>query len=452
MLAAVAAVAAVAEGCRGDLGPGAQTETGGTTSDGTGSTGGTTLTTGSDATGSESSSTTSDDSSAGTSGSGTSTATSGSTTTTGPPAQCGNGMTETSEECDDGNLVAGDGCSAVCLDETLACEPRVVGSFPTTINLVTAADGYAYFTDADGNANLFLVDMSDPTLPTYVNQIATAGDNFVMRYQNGHVFMGGFMPSVTAVDVSDPATPSISDTLPLAGDPAETFEINATVAYIARDNGISIVNIVNPAALQDLGGFTTPGEFMPYYTGVAVHQTRAYAHAVMIGVFDVANPTLPTHVSTLMDPGMPGVLRASGDGSHLYGTTCDGELLVYDVTDDANPARLVNATGGPSVCSQMLEARGDFVYAADQDEGVTVWDVTDASTPKVATTFFLGGSTDSLVLSPTHVYATDAVGMQVLADLPGYCTARCGNSVIEYPEICDDGNLTNGDGCAADCG
>jgi cysteine-rich repeat protein len=34
-----------------------------------------------------------------------------------PESTCGNGMQEHAEQCDDGNTVAGDGCSASCQDE-----------------------------------------------------------------------------------------------------------------------------------------------------------------------------------------------------------------------------------------------------------------------------------------------------------------------------------------------
>ena len=32
---------------------------------------------------------------------------------------CGNGVIEPTETCEDGNAVSGDGCSAICLNETL---------------------------------------------------------------------------------------------------------------------------------------------------------------------------------------------------------------------------------------------------------------------------------------------------------------------------------------------
>src|SRR5262249_62025396 len=46
-----------------------------------------------------------------------------------PPAQCGNGVVDGAEECDDGGTADGDGCSATCqLENTSA----VCAGMPTT--------------------------------------------------------------------------------------------------------------------------------------------------------------------------------------------------------------------------------------------------------------------------------------------------------------------------------
>jgi cysteine-rich repeat protein len=51
-------------------------------------------------------------------------------TTTQPPGPvhvCGNGVLEAGEECDDGNILSGDGCSAICKIETLAGDTEPTG-------------------------------------------------------------------------------------------------------------------------------------------------------------------------------------------------------------------------------------------------------------------------------------------------------------------------------------
>ena len=70
----------------------------------------------------------------------------GDTTTPGcvDEERCGNGVVDESEECDDGNNQAGDGCSAECRDESAACttltgcwiaQPPYVGQMMTIVHL-----------------------------------------------------------------------------------------------------------------------------------------------------------------------------------------------------------------------------------------------------------------------------------------------------------------------------
>src|SRR5687768_5483170 len=51
----------------------------------------------------------------------TTSGTTGTTDTSGAPAECGNGILEPGEACDDGNLVDGDGCESSCQPGDLLC-------------------------------------------------------------------------------------------------------------------------------------------------------------------------------------------------------------------------------------------------------------------------------------------------------------------------------------------
>ena len=48
-----------------------------------------------------------------------------------PPSVCGNNVVQSLEQCDDGNLVTGDGCNASCLRETNAFTPQALVVDPT---------------------------------------------------------------------------------------------------------------------------------------------------------------------------------------------------------------------------------------------------------------------------------------------------------------------------------
>src|SRR5947207_6482614 len=61
------------------------------------------------------------------------------------PATCGNGVAEGAEECDDGNTVSGDGCSATCqLENTSAICAGIPAVSGTAIEAVPVASGLAH--------------------------------------------------------------------------------------------------------------------------------------------------------------------------------------------------------------------------------------------------------------------------------------------------------------------
>src|SRR5438552_11245030 len=60
-------------------------------------------------------------------------------------ATCGNGVVEGTEECDDGNTVSGDGCSASCqLENTSAICAGIPTVSGTAIKAVLVASGLAH--------------------------------------------------------------------------------------------------------------------------------------------------------------------------------------------------------------------------------------------------------------------------------------------------------------------
>ena len=62
------------------------------------------------------------------------------------PAVCGNGDKESPEECDDGNVVNGDGCSSTCMTEQIqqVCMPNQYACEGTTAKKQCKADGSGY--------------------------------------------------------------------------------------------------------------------------------------------------------------------------------------------------------------------------------------------------------------------------------------------------------------------
>jgi uncharacterized delta-60 repeat protein len=101
-------------------------------------------------------STTDDESTSTTTDDGSTTTTTSMSSTTNSPPECGNGVTEPPEECDDGNDVSGDGCEPDCTlsTDTMLWELVVAGEAGVVDR------GHGITTDAEGNIYVigFIVD------------------------------------------------------------------------------------------------------------------------------------------------------------------------------------------------------------------------------------------------------------------------------------------------------
>ncbi len=116
-----------------------------------------------------------------------------------------------------------------------------------------------------------------------------------------------------------------------------------------------------------------------------------------------------------MFPSYDGIASAP---NRVYASV-DGQLGAFDISDPFDPALLgtVSMAGGGGGPLRVTDDGSYVVNHPGQD----------------------------------YLYVIENGTVHLLADLPGYCEAVCGNGSVEYPEACDDGDLESGDECDADC-
>lgn len=89
---------------------------------------------------------------------------------------CGNGTLEVGESCDDGNLRAGDGCSAQCIPEQEQSAPTEETCYPLGIQLKTKQvnDKYYLYRNGFENVKEYIVYRSDQAV-TSLEQMQVIG-------------------------------------------------------------------------------------------------------------------------------------------------------------------------------------------------------------------------------------------------------------------------------------
>lgn len=381
----------------------------------------------------------------------------GEETTTGGPAACGDGTTDDGEECDDGDLESGDGCSAACLDETNFCDPRLVGALggnSTVLRLAVSGD-VLFARMIGGATRIESVDVSDPENPSLISTFAPNPEDYPnwdpldILVEGTHLWTSGNNPEFISVDVSDPADmmldfiagPNFSDGhIAILGD--RLYEAHSVGEQLRG------WNISDPSSPMQLASIGNPSRV---FDDVAGFGDRVIAlNGGQLEIWDVSLPAVPVFEGDLLGGSWGGTRRTvANDDTVAIAAGSNPEVTLVDYSNPNAPA--VAGTLDEDGAVADLGIRDDFLYVPITN-GLRVYDVSNPDDPVQAGSYLeIEVYGTAIGLGDDHVFLGTESGLRILADMPGFCDPRCGNSTVEYPEECDDGNLDDGDGCSSTC-
>ncbi|MCK6546008.1 DUF4215 domain-containing protein [Myxococcota bacterium] len=336
---------------------------------------------------------------------------------------CGNGLVDVGEQCDDGALADGDGCSATC---TFEVEGTVVSGTGAIVSTTLGAAGqYTVIpvtTTLPGQAiTVVAADPGGAACTLVDTALELRGPSFELL---GAVTGGG--PSGAAGECARIAVVSDAFATNLAvgtyyvvviAESAAPEPIEADVEILDAACGNGVVETLAAEECDDDGtaagdgcsatcrfepfaSITLPGGPQTITTSVdTVGMRRAFELVVTSEVFLRAETFAPTVIAG-----------------------CDSADTIL---------RLQTASGG---------TLGD-----DDDDGVGGC---SRITPRDPFARLAAGR----YLLTIGDFGDDAAIAQLALVVEGRAAGTCGNGVREAPEGCDDGGTTSGDGCSASCG
>lgn len=337
---------------------------------------------------------------------------------------CGNDIFDVTEECEDGNTDAGDGCSATCefeINPTVVSPPGATAS----VNLGTATSFSLIQVEVTVDGQSIGAVAADAPGATACNTIDT-----VMQFGNadlellGTVYDGG--PTGTAGDCAA--------ILPAVDDFAANLEVGTYFILVSNETGVGTGNV-----------------------------------DVVITVNNAAcgNSIVETLAGEACDDGN----TASGDGCD---SVCIFEPVGIASLPSATPITFTNAIVPASqvdvfrldVASDLYLTAETFAPASPNCSADTVMRLYDSTMTELGSSDDEGISTCSLINFAAFDFALLTTGTYYISieeyDLNNEIAAYslvissvpanvCGNGVAEGAEGCDDGNLVPNDGCSATC-
>ena len=265
------------------------------------------------------------------------------------------------------------------------------------IAAVTARQNFLYYTQYSmpGPWGVYSVNITDPANPVFGPGTDTGPYPQDIAISGEYAFVAN-MNYITSLHVLEPYEISWVDTLQI--DHADQIKTAGNYAYLNSYNGLSIVNISNPADLTLVGEVSFPGDFLILDQHVndiyaAIRFTPQYDEAILrISVTDPANPTITGRYD------MPGFCEDMFlAGNYAYVANGTSGLRVIDVSDPEHP----EARGNIDIQSQAIDVFIDsqYAYLVAKHEGLLIYDISNPVAPVQV------GSWDTLAQDePAYVY------------------------------------------------
>jgi hypothetical protein len=305
--------------------------------------------------------------------------------------------------------------------------PTLVGQWSAgPADAVAAAGSYAYFSSG---ANFVVADIGNPASPTVIGSLALPGpaNRIVLSGSVAYVAMGD--AGLAVIDVTDPTHPA--QVGQLAG-PAYDVAASGTNVFVAAGE-LLVFDASNPAALAQVGSLSVPYYNAAGYTSVVTGATNV----VMASAPIAEGPYGPTgwvDVVLVTDPSHPAIVGRLGEAvGNGYGgswnVTAAGTLAlvsdswlgndwleVWDVSRPSTPVQVgIYGTEGYSnvgvgQARDRVAAAGGLVFLGQSSPGpqqLGGLSISDPPRPTLTASAALPAIPSAVAVSGTHVFVAD---------------------------------------------
>lgn len=358
------------------------------------------------------------------------------------PSRCGNGKLDTAEQCDDGNVLSGDGCSASCTFEASAPDDLCDGA---PIALTTVGEGIRSAT---------ISGTTDVDRHQYAGSCGGgSGKDAVLAFTSD--IAGRASISVTAdypavvyarTTCADATTESACNDAPTAGTGKPItldFDVEAgkpTYLFLDGYGGTS-------------GNYVATVRVVTARCGNGIVELPEHCDDGNTVAGDGCSPKCDLESGPIAStcPGSSYRLASAGHygfAGDTTGMTKSGTSSVCTFSNGANAVYAFTSAinGAMKLTLKEEKAKGSIYVRGECNNYETVCNV--APLAKTATSVSVPVSAERTYW--VYVDSDTTTGGAYSLDLD-VTASSCGNGILDGDEGCDDGGTTAGDGCDASC-
>jgi hypothetical protein len=249
--------------------------------------------------------------------------------------------------------------------------------------------------------------------PSHTRAVAVAGD---------HAFFGS-CGKLLAADISNPSAPTVVGELALPGD-ATDLEIATEKLFVVVLDSIHAIDVSNPQALAKTGSYSG---LHPVVDAAVAGDMLYLATSSGLSVVDVSDPEAMQEIAMLAIDGNPVAVAAQDDNVYVAYNGSDqnlhGAIQVVDVTDpqDPQPAEVVHLSRFPDTFIRIhgVAASGQYLYLASTSwesmtNEVQVFAVSDAQPLAFVRSYTIAEPYSIRTAADDAVYVADGNGVTQL--------------------------------------
>lgn len=300
------------------------------------------------------------------------------------------------------------------LDLSTPTEPIVIGNanlnYELWINDIEIDNESAFLATSSGMDGLFIIDISDITLPVEKSNIElmTNTGARAIAVHSGYAYLSAGI-GLSIVEILNEDNPIEIGSFP-AGDLANRLKVVDKYCYLADGSaGLWIIDVSNPEDPKGIGQF--PVQNFAWEVDVQgdyvflLDSPHNLADSGGVWIIDVSNPANPVEMSRIL-----GILHwtyplSSLDVSdnYLYVSVPDSGLIIMDITDLESP-QFVSFYEIEGFLDDICVS-GEYAFLANGNRGLRILDVSNPTDPEEISFLAVSHAIDVIVRNDLAIVA-----------------------------------------------
>lgn len=206
------------------------------------------------------------------------------------------------------------------------------------------------------------------------------------------------------IDMSDPAAPVIEGSYTIGQ--GYGLALNGDYAYIETDGYAEGIFEFGTLGVMDISDLTDPTPVMENDAGYSsAYQTYYYDGYVynasydIIGIYSVDDPAVLVHVINISTNDVEWLAFSD---NYMYGID-DDTLRIWDIADPTDPLEIGTGTYHADLSYGGIAVKGDYVFAMGNNSNVLVFDVSDKANPDLVINLTLTSGTGGQELREARI-------------------------------------------------